>query len=1059
MRALLLALLACRCGEAPQPADSAPDSAPEARCTEPAWDGQTLRIDACWSIVAPDAATRPIAERLARGDTLMGCEDELPPLPVVDATEGPAIVLSIDETLPAQGYRVDWTEDRVLLTGGSAQGLHYAALDWVASLDAVHLEGGARWAPDPDSPLGPLPATCSDYDPTCAAGEACWDGAWTPVIEVRWAPQTVENAPDIDRRLGFAAFKGSQNAHFLPTLIFSELGRCEDPQDTAPFWEATLGCDRQGVLDDEGYDRCAEVRLRLDTLVAGRFTHALDEGLPLHVGDAAQVATGCDGARLYDDLRAYLAERHVALVPTVFGLETRTPETPIAGRRILEDEPSELWGRDGDATLSEGLGVTRDLLACAAGGSVFLAPDTCEALDATGHVPEPLPVTPVYDTDTQPVSETFRDCGLWELCAVAADCWAPVDGLDGLALGTVETCSNPALRLRVDPDGAWYVLHFRASVRENADLSAKVVVRTTEGLTEAMTVEVLSTLAEENEYLDPVPDPDPERPDWVRYSLVFRSPAPDPRVQEAFVQLLGVPGADVRVDDLFAAEVGGQLRAVDGDTLTVEGLDCVTVHDAATSPLSVTPWYDAEGAVSGPLAAIEVPCATPGQSYTVRYRTFTGASLWPGVVTRQNAWTLAPDPANPAFWAHATGPDAQLTALGPDDLLLVSDLGGEVRGVARAPEILDFTPAETLASLHCRLVEPICPDCVPCSAALAAGQPCACGDETPSAAPLIAGDMFSPWHNGGDSAGGVIGREGYQVPFGGVWGGTWTARQDLPANAIFLTWWHFDARKAGAAIAGWETLHGFVEDFSGDGRATIGASAWDPDNQRTWAALAAGAGRTHDLDVAGVAHYGWGTDAQAPRVMLQAGRVFWQPGWAFVRGWTLSDDAALPGGDETAATRVEGATYGDSDELLWPRTGRRLLLDSDAASWEADAVEVSGERLLIRLHGALPEGCAVRLEIGDEAATRVPDTAEHRAWSLSVPRTADTAAPRLVFEGCAGGVVDSVALYASRPVVDFPTRFAPEGLAAWNSEDPADARNRICGDPTDGGCLNPASWE
>lgn len=1088
---MLTLLLALACKPDPAPTDSqptvelpgdspggddspGPDSAPphSEDTGLPCGDVDTdpLRIDACWQVVAPPELSAQAAA-FARGELLMGCEDELPPLELA-TTEGdhPAIVLAVDAGVAPEAYTVRVEPRRVRITGVDEAGLAWGLIDWLRSLDQVDLASGLSWRPDPTSTLTTGPTVCSDYDAACGEDESCMSaGAWTAVEQVWWHPQDVDNHPAVAVRVAFPSFKGSQNSTFLPTIWHGGLGSCADPLDTAPFWEDVLRCDAHAAPDSEGYDPCDEARVRLDTLLLGRFSHALDDGYAFQMGDSVQTATGCSPVQLYADVKEYLALRGVELVPTVYGQETRAPETPIAGDYIFEAEPAELWGSTGDATLSEGLAMGGTFTVCEHGGQRLLAED-CAALDSAGQVSAPQLVSPTYDTDTTAVGAPISKCGTHALCQVKSGCWDTVSDTYGLALTPADaaTCSSPALRVPLDDDGRHYALRFRGSVVESGDLAAKLVVVLSDGRSYASEFSVMSSLASEGDYLHPTPALDPARGDWVLYSFVFRTPDPDSRISSVYAQLNGEAGSLAMVDDLDLAAIDGQLREVDPDSLS--GVSCATVSQGGASPLPVAAWYGPDGAVSGALASVAVDCLEVGQTVDLRYRSWTHYGLWPGHGSRQSAYNFTVDVTEARFWESPTGPWAQLDTyrsggeLG--DFVLLSDLGGEARGLGRAEALSGLGPAEVLATYTCAVEAELCTDCGDCDSVLypsGSGPtgPCTCVDWAGGPRLLVAGDMFTWLHNGGDSAAGVPGKEDYQLPYGGPSGGSWWARRMMPASTLYLAWFHFDSRKDGSPVGGHEQVTGVVEDLAADGLGLLPVSAWDPDAQRAWAALAAAGG-----PVEGVAHYGWGSDTQGARIAQQAGAVFWSPGWRQLAAWTQSDDPTLPGGDERAELTLQGLAFATATGLDWPLHGRWLSILDATASWEGPAVPIAGERVLARVYATPPAGCTWtgRFDFGG-AVVEVPRTpgvtGEYRVWGFSadVPAGATEVRFSLHTQGCAGGVIDHLALYDSLESVDFPYPLALEHLEDWDADSSVDARTRICGDALVWECVNADTWE
>ena len=929
------------------------------------YDGMDWVIGRGWAVV-PDAASVAVAARLVSGTTLLGCEDSFPSLAVEDDTwTGPAVLLTVDAEVPdgwvldhPQGYAITWAEDpaRIEVNGKTEQGLHYGVL---ALLQSLEFERDCDW------PFHPPPS-------------------------VTWSPTEVLDRPDVALRMGFASFKGDQNSNFLPNIVHAGLGRCEDPSDTALFWKRTLDC------DVDANPRCAQVHRRLDTLVAGRFTHALDEGHPFQVGSAIEEETGCDGTVLYDDIRTWLADRQVTLVPTAFGLESRTPNTPIGGSRVPEEDPAETWGDDGDISLSEGLGVSRDMQVCAVDDRLFLAPD-CDALDDQGRVTGPLESARV-DVENTLAGERSVQCDPLEICEVKPDCWLPVQTNRGLALKPSAACSNPALRVTMPVDATpdrLYALSFLAQIPEPRDLVVKVITRGPQLVTPAQDVYSFDT--DEGEYLD-------LDEGWERFTVLFRTPSPqDEDWKQAFVQLLGVPGSGLRLDDLVVEEVDGRLAAVDPSSVEDP---CLTVDVGWEPPLRPAPYRAVDGTMALPLASIEVDpsCASEGEVWPLSYRTFAPAGLWPNVLVRQKVWTWTPDTLNADFWEHPMGPEQQLAGA-EGEHILVSDLGGEVRGLARDGT---WPVDERLADFMCRVLDR---DACPTDAM------CDCSGWSPEQALLLAGDMYTPLHNGA--------RGHAQVPFAGFVGDSWTARRRLPDNTLFLSWWHYDALRIGVPVGGHEMMLGMVEDFATDGLRVVGASAWDPDNQRAWAAAAAG-----DW-TAGTAHYGWGTDEQATAVMLQAGRTAWAPGVALEQRWAQTPT-------ETATST--GMALEDHT-LAWPLEGTWQRIHDANATWT-----VAAEGDWVRFYVDLPEGCQVTAGGVDVAHTA--------RWEVLGVAFEDEVT--LTFTDCVGGVLDEVATYRTLARVNYPA-IADEGLEQWASEDAGDPRTKVCGDPQVWECVG-ASW-
>ncbi|MCP4805521.1 MAG: hypothetical protein GY884_09245 [Proteobacteria bacterium] len=1032
-----------------------------------------IEVDGTWTLRHAGERSDGVAALVAEGSLLLGCEDELPELArsaglrdtglqlaVLDELDDVEVrrletVYGVDLDLSEQAFAIGWRPGSVLIVGGSQPGLVFGVTSWLQSLDGIE-QAQDIWAPDPRAPF---PHTCSTYEASCGTDAACWDDGWTRPKRVAWCPQTVHDAPDVDVRMAFAAFKGTLNAHFIPNLVHAELGTCDDPLDTEPFWDATLGC-------QPGVEACNQVRVRLDTLVAGRFTHALDEGYPTAVADSTQDQTGCSGQVLYADIDGYLADRGVDLVPTVFGLETRVGDNPVGGPVIPQELPAELWGVDGDASLSEGLWIDeREMSICPLdGGGAVLAAD-CDLLDENG-LSAPIAATVEWDAGATPFPTALADCDDFEICMVRG-CW-DIDTSAGDPMLTPRggECTNPILRLYLPVDderaGRWHVMRFTAIVTDTADLRVKLVTKDTEGITNTQDVTPIETFPL-GDYIESAPTVR-SLADEVVFSFVFRVPD-DERISDAYIQLLGVPGSETFVDDLQVFELDGQLPAIDPSSLVVDGLDasCWSVDVGWTAPLPVRSYFDQGRELGLPIARIDVDMACAGDaidSPKASYRSFTHSGLWPGVSTRQAHATFAPGVLQRRYWEHATAPEAQLRALGgaQSDFISISDLGGELRGMGRA----ELAPDEVLSSFVCGVREAACDvygDCTSppaCVDGFDQGEGCSCTDTSSPTRLLLSSDMLTPWHNGGDA--GVAVREAYQVPHGGPVGGTWTARRDLPAGTAVFSWWHYDARRVGGDAISTETLVGFVRDLTSDGLGVIGASAWDPDNQRVWAAMAAGNGTTHDLDVPGVAQFGWGTDETASDVMLQAGRVFWHPEWSFVTDWPISDSVELPGGSDLARWSLDGDADLQDSTPSWPQVGRSLLLGGDVV-WSTEPAELAYRTVesdvLFRAHLDVPDGCTMGATVEADGvevvATPVPGLADQTdIWSVwaTVPAETQVVALALQLDGCTDGVLDDVALFQSLPGSDFPYPLVEKGLEDWTSENSADPRYKICGDGT-----------
>ena len=519
----------------------------------------------------------------------------------------------------------------------------------------------------------------------------------------------------------------------------------------------------------------------------------------------------------------------------------------------------------------------------------------------------------------------------------------------------------------------------------------------------------------------------------------------------------------------------------------------------------------------------------------VSYRTWTHAGLWPGIKERQAGYVYSPNVFAQAFWDNRWAPGAQMDALAAlghgvgasdpdkeDDFILVSDVGGEIRGLNRAWAVESVDNAEKFASYYCQLKQETyeafggptpsstCADMfLPLDDASFA--PCDCSTYWPFPVGaghryrlLIAGDMFSRWHNGD--------RELYQLPYGGVPGASTDARDKMPGGAVFLAWWHLDAQKDGRDIVGHEMAAALVEDFLGAAKSVVGATGWDPENIRTWSALAAAWDPTESQGVLGLAHYGWGSEAEGPRYMSQAGQYAWQPEWKALDTWFISDDADAPGGDEQALPPSERWTrMGFAGPLEDDAAGQRPFVNQWLETWsggtwtspwvQLDAAYVptldqlspygfeadeDWSQVLIRFYGRLPNpDCqlSVQAEFRDGPNTVVvPMTVLQGdvgsadgdvlwAWSARAPVTALTSGlpgstevqVTVDYIDCgtqqAAAVFDNPTLYQGLPWVDFPYEYTENtldaGLDPWASDEPGDVWDKVCGVlPTDPLCIH-----
>ncbi len=659
--------------------------------------------------------------------------------------------------------------------------------------------------------------------------------------------------------------------------------------------------------------------------------------------------------------------------------------------------------------------------------------------------------------------------------------------------------------------------------------------------------------------------------EWVYFSAVIR--APNPAVASGVTFSLTVRDPSVRLDNLRVIELDGALRNVDEDSVTfwtflsgigyieldggcfdvdADGANGADIPDPATAPdpedLGWHPVFDL-AASSGVLpdvtdyrASIEVLSSScddvdgfyPGvwtdtAPVYVSYRTWTHAGLWPGFSERQDGYVYSPNVFEPDFWSDPMSPEGQMQslaaapigrssmALNPDlrdEFILVSDLGGEIRGFNRAWDVELVDNAEKFASYYCKVKESACdafgtsvgpPMCngtcdsmfLPVGAGFA---PCDCSGWTGvPAGPneyrlLIAGDMFNRWHNGD--------RFLYQVPYGGVEGESTDARDAMPADTVFLAWWHSDAQRNASQVVGHEMSAALIEDFMSASKSVIGATAWDPENIRTWSAMAAAGPMLGEgfPAILGLAHYGWGSDDEGPDYMAQAGHYAWQAEWQTLRTWFLSSDPNAPGGDETALPPHDqwfSAGFGApvDDQVLRPPVGQRLETLA-GATWVSPWVPVDHSLLvsppvggpvwswnepwaqvLLRFYAELPSPqCSLEVEfefkpvVGGApwavAGTLQQDSSapgwandEHLwAWSAVAPLEYSSGSPpgdllvrgRVEYVLCAlpgsPATFDNPTLYQGRPFIDFPYAYEEQSLdQEWQSSSAADTWNKTCG--------------
>jgi hypothetical protein len=977
---------------------------------------------------------------------------------------------------------------------------------------------------------------------------------------VSWCPEQALNYPDVHVRMGHAALNGEKGAVFLGHVLRSGLapgcqGGARQPSE---WWDDVQSCDRYNGV-------CGDMGQRLDALVWGKYTHALDETWPAWNGDfIAQKLGGCDPQETYQLVWEYLDDRGVGLVPGVFGLETRTQDEPVGGQRQNNAAGSE-WGDQGDVTLSEGMSIIeRSFEVCDVSGTSFLMPtlpsfdpsapnqvDPCaHALSGgAGEVEGPLYASRVYDFGTQ----SFTGSLPWDLdgiCLVTA-----TDAGNVVAVPDTTMCSSGttgAARIKLDmtdPEVPMrlFALDFLAAIADK-DAQVQFVVKTSAGQTVAQRQDIGRSDGASNNYHHTLGTSTLFPAEWVGFTFVFRAPPSTlygvdadndgitDTVTEAYVQVSAKVGNDFALDEVRLLEVDGQLLNLDADSVEDNDPgDCYLVDDNFGADLGWQPWFERlnPGGVDTYGGTVEVDTSDPtcpqlGDIVTLDYRTFAHQGLWPQVAERQASYIYSPGIFEPDYWTDALSPREQIVALsgvtlgrgvgntnGPDDFILVSDLGGEVRGINRAWDELNTSTTDVLGGYYCALVDEVCSSLDSCANVPADGcldpyaatfsGPCDCSswDHTaPPAGPqntlLIAGDMFTQWHNGGNPL--------YQLPHGGPVGVTYGTRSKLSNSLVaFLSWFHFDQRKGGKELVGHETILGFATDLASDGFRVIGAPGWDPDNARSWASLAAGTAAPNrpytSWSVHGIAHYGWGSDEEGPLYMAQTAHYAWQAEWAAIYSYFLSNSAANPGGVEVSFQMSDMQLQSQGD-LLFPIRGQNAVVLQDHGFWSHNPVLLepdwiplednagvgplyrwsghSWAKAMVRFYAELPAYCdpVVEFSFWDDQgnATTVTSTAKTwgpsvvdrplRALSASAPYEMDGGSGTLVafnvtirFEpspvlpspqgACVGATLDNPTLYQGLPVADFPYRWTEQAIdTEWTSSQAVDATETICGSAT-----------
>ena len=1179
---------------------------------------------------------------LRNGDFLLGCEDEFPALGIVArngaiatdpsniaVNDAPHVIMlaTYDEALSwksqlesrysvdpdwwgtvdnsatdAEGYFIAWSEEdeKLLIVGGSRQGLKMGVMDFVKSLESVHFAGGGVFEPAEALVTGD---TCTSYGSAgCSAGgtdAACFDtftSAWTTVDEVKWCPQSVVNHPEISPRTGNPAatavdgsggtflggfFKRSDNAVCYTGGVPN--GSCCASADN---WMDTvvLACDR-----DDG--DCWDQLVRLDGLVAGNYTHALDESNPAM--SRQTLPRECQGSTssttptvqdLYNKLESYLADREVQLVPTVYGLETRTGDEPVMGEEL--GAVSDI-GANGNPFLMEGLSVVRkEMEICDVGGSLYLTPvpeegadeywwstlggDPCDYLTTIGQPLNPssaapthaLPLTIVQQSGSAIGSKKLRTDLLqdFSLQSITITLGSTTDGWENLTVaGTdvyapIHTISEQnqfaAFRVPLSPETSerLYLVSFdvyednsnfktnSSGGTESINLGVRYEVHSSAGSGYPRDLEAadynIGATNNTNRY------PNQNSDGSIRQTLVIRAPQHNSTVvYEAWVEFQANShagdtgsGPSIWIANFEVVELDGLMFNLDPTTVTLHdttassySTDCYAVtSDLSTSGVHPVSDYQT-GSLDAASASIEItPSASgctatlaAGDSVYLSYTSKTAAGLFPLSEELQAFYPTTPNPYDADYWDQSNDsstPGGQLASYtGGSDYVMLSDLGGESRGIGRGVAFHGTSGSDLLSSYVCRVEYEMCSEYLPSSGSSSCGTaiedcsdmflaptsgfgPCDCssnsrasqGPELPQVTELIvAADMYTPWHNGG--------RELYQIPYGGYEGASYTARDRLSQYTTMLSWWHYAAYKNGASIVGHESLYGIAQDLTDAGFPVIGGPGVDPENTREWAALAAGrSAALSETNVDGLAAYIWLAKNQQPAVqetMTHFAQYAWQPEWALIRNWELSELATAPGGDDTATWSATGGTLGNSPQA-WPLQGQRLNFSStiswsgaptpleDETGWlENDGDQTTWASTMLRFYSKFPlTSCDVSASMlyataGSSTTTLVTGTQttsvtgsnkdRDDVWSFKfgIPfPTPDTATPLLTVSDC-GCVtdeddvqqcpyIDSISLYQGTPSIDFPVSSVPRAASDWS-----DVASKVCRDAT-GGCMN-----
>ncbi|MCP4744111.1 MAG: hypothetical protein GY871_18080 [Actinomycetales bacterium] len=1132
---------------------------------------------------ASGAPSAGIADLMGNGEFLLGCEDEFPPVSIVGALTGACFLnpgcandwatdgsdtltlatydeltptakstinalygvpsdwfSSLDDDSDAEAYAIAYLEadpqlglgDKVLIVGASPDGLAHGVIDWFKSVERVrfdHPSGYREWSPAPASALDDQ---CNNYHlHGCLSNAACWKSGisqWEDVEEIEWCPERVLNYPDVPVRMGFPGW-GAGGASFLPRILSTAnqvngAGRCNSSRTEADWWHLNVElCHRNPTgLPAWREAACRESLRRLDGLVWGKYTHAVDESSALWQSDGLAAKTSCDPALLYDEAWSYLRDRRVLLVPTAFGLEARSPDEPVGGGWESDgtDWAASQWGQFGNFTHSEGLAIIdRRFEACDdGGGTYFLSPTPSPgSWDDDGGV-EACPdyfdpgsgaavAAGVLPAGARPVDFDATDFlgatpASSNLIAVSdpSGCWLEVSGGVYMNRGEVDPTMATPCRMEISfppstqTENRLYAVTFQALAQPDG-VRGVIKVTSVTGETERSDITIRETLngtsggSGYHEVTEDTADPDH---DWVNFSLVVRVPPEDvdgdgsADVDEFVLELIGEhDGTDslVWLDDIQIIELDGMLRNVDSDSFLFtnvlgEELDptCFSVtadvlsggdlpphwEEDASAALTDLGWHSLlapDGSLTDFRGSIEVVqpngCTNldGGSAWfatfdkvLVSYRTWTHAGLWPKVASTQDHYVYSPNVFDVEFWDDWLSPTSQMEALTSalgrsttasdsdlrDQFILVSDVGGEVRGINRASVVEGFvTNAEKLASYYAQLrigvyeawnAGPWGPaNCAsmfyhPSNPAFA---PCDGSGWTslPGPTMLVAADMFTLAHNGS--------REFYQIPYAGSAGATGTtgdpatttgALDYMPVDTTFLAWYHHDSKRAGTDVIGQEMAAGMVWDLREHGFDAIGGPARDADNQRQWAAMATSGAKDPGPNVKGVLYYGWGTDREGRDYMAQTGHYSWQSEWQMSDTWFLSNSVDNPGGNDLARYSTSGLSIVD-DGVVRPLVGQAMRVNSNySATWTSgdvllDMSELGAEftplgppsydfdvtwtgnpQVLLRFYGTRPTAdCVVGVEFefdstfmdGTEVSTAVvsPDQSTVGVWS------------------------------------------------------------------------------